>query len=159
MTKPSILLIPGSFGLPEFYQPVIDAVAAEGYEIRGLHYPSVSLKTGPRDGIPPTMYDDAAFIATETEKLANAGKDVILLAHSYGGVPTTESTKGLSKVERQEQGKAGGIVRIAYMTAIVPAIGGSAGGMMTEIPEENKIDLKIGVSSYHSSGLQSVNPQ
>jgi len=145
MSKPSILLIPGSFSLPEGYDPLIDAVAAKGYEIRGLHYPSVGLKTGPREGAPPSMYDDAAFIAKETEKLADEGKDVILIAHSYGGIPTTESTKGLGKKEREAQGKKGGIVRLAYMTALVPPAGVSAGGLLADVQRKFQVDLTVDV--------------
>lgn len=147
MSKPSILLIPGAMGIPEFYQNVIDAVTAQGIEILGLHLPSAGLKTGPREGALPTMYDDAVFIAKETERLADKGKDVILLPHSYGGVPTTESTKGLSKAERLAQGKKGGIVRIAYMTSIIPAIGENAGAKMAAVPDEYKLDLRVDVCS------------
>ncbi|MCJ1476325.1 hypothetical protein MMC13_004991 [Lambiella insularis] len=136
MSKPLILLIPGSFALPEFYDLVVNAVMARGYEMRGLHLPTVGLKTGPRGGTPPTMYDDAAFIAKETEKLADEGKDVILIAHSYGGAPTTQSTYGLSKAERRKHGKDGGIVKIAYMTAVVPAVGMSTASVMADAPKD-----------------------
>jgi hypothetical protein len=33
----------------------------------------------------------------------------MLLMHLYGGIPGIETTKGLSKVERQASGKRGGI--------------------------------------------------
>jgi hypothetical protein len=145
MSKPSILFIPGSFSIPEFYDPVLDAVRSKGYEIKGLHKPSAGLKTGPREGTPPTMYDDAAYIASEASKLADEGKDVILVAHSYGGVPTTESTKGLSKKERQEQGKKGGIVGLGYLTALVPAVGTSAAGLLANVPDDQKLDVKMDV--------------
>ncbi|OAL33078.1 hypothetical protein AYO22_00163 [Fonsecaea multimorphosa] len=149
MSKPAILLIPGSFSLPEFYDPVINAVAAEGYEIQGLHKPSVGLASGkPREGAPPTMYDDAAFIAKETEKLADQGKDVILVAHSYGGVPVTQSTKGLSKEERKKQGKVGGIVNLAYMTSLVPPVGQAARDILADVPQEQKLDLKVDVGFH-----------
>lgn len=148
MSKPSIIFVPGSFGLPEFYDPVINAVAAKGYEIRALHYPSVGLRTGEgREGVPPTMYDDAAFIAAQTEKLADEGKDVVLIAHSYGGIPATESTKGLSKEERLKQGKKGGLVQLAYMTCLVPAVGQSAAVVLADVPDEQKLDLKMDVST------------
>jgi len=143
MSKPSILLVTGSFALPEFYDPFIDAVAAKGYEIRGLHSPSVGLKVGPIESAPPSMYDDAAMIAKETEKLADEGKDVIILAHSYGGVPATESTKGLGKEERQKQCKKGGIVKLAYMTALVPAVGAAAAGELADVPEDQRSELTI----------------
>ncbi|KAH0848250.1 hypothetical protein AYO21_05376 [Fonsecaea monophora] len=144
MSKPSILLVPGSFALPEFYDTVINPIAAKGYEIKGLHKPSVGIASGkPREGAPPTMYDDASFIAKEVEKLADQGKDVILVSHSYGGVPVTESTKGLSKEERQKQGKKGGIVNLAYMTALVPAIGQTAKDVLGDVPKEQQLDLKV----------------
>ncbi|KAL3958139.1 hypothetical protein ACCO45_008717 [Purpureocillium lilacinum] len=52
-------------------------------------------------------------------------RDVVLVAHSYGGIPATESTKGLSKVERQRQGKSGGLVRLAYISCLILPVGES----------------------------------
>lgn len=149
MAKPSILFIPGSFGLPEFYDPVFDLVRAKGYEIRGLHKPSVGLSAGqPRPGVPATMYDDAAHIAGEAEKLVDAGKDVILVPHSYGGVPTTQSTKGLSKEERQKEGKPGGIVCIAYMTCLVPALDQTAKDVLATVDPSTQINLTVKVCLF-----------
>lgn len=138
----TIVLVPGAFGVPSFYSSIIDPIAASGQDIRALHLPSVS-SSG--DGVPGTMYDDAAFIAKEVEKLADEGRHVVLIPHSYGGVPATESTKGLSKEERKKQGKKGGVVRLAYMTCIVPAVGGSAGSTMASVPEEYNLHLGIDV--------------
>jgi pimeloyl-ACP methyl ester carboxylesterase len=146
MSKPSILLIPGSFALPEYYNPVVDAVVAKSYEIRALHLPSVALKTGQgREGALPTMYDDAAFIAKEAERLADEGKNVILIGHSYGGVPGTQSAKGPGTKERQKQGKTGGIVNLAYITSLVPAVGMSTAGVLADVPKEYQLDLKTDV--------------
>ncbi len=72
------------------------------------------------------MYDDAALIALRAEQLADEGKDVILIGHSYGGVPLSQSTKGLSRQSRAALGKPGGIIRLGYIGAIVPAEGQSA---------------------------------
>lgn len=148
MSKPSILVIPGSFALPEFYDAVVDPVKAKGYDIRALHLPTVGLGPGkPREGTPPTMYDDAAFIAKEVEKLADEGKDVILIAHSYGGIPVTESVKGLSKEERAKAGKKGGVVRIAYMTCLVPEVGQNAMGILGTVKSEHKVQFRPDVRS------------
>ena len=145
MAKPAIILVTGSFALPEFYDNVVKPVVARGYEIRALHSPTVSLETSPRKGDPPTMYDDAAFISREVEKLADEGKEVLLMAHSYGGIPTTQGTKGLGKQERQKAGKEGGIVRLAYMTALVPELGKSAQDILADVPVEHQLVLKIDV--------------
>jgi alpha-beta hydrolase superfamily lysophospholipase len=149
MTKPSIIFVPGSFVRPEFYDPVVDAVKSQGYSIHALHIPSVGPETGPV-GPPPSMYDDAAFIAREVEKLADEGNDLLLVAHSYGGVPATESLKGLSKEERAKSGKAGGVVRLAYMTCLVPAVGSNSATVLADVPEESRLDLKIDVRPRRS---------
>lgn len=154
MSKPSILLIPGSFALPEFYDPVMNAIRSKGYSIRGLHLPTVGVSAGkPREGTPPTMYDDASFVAKEVQVLVGEGKNVILICHSYGGTPTSQSTKGLSRAERQAEGKEGGIVRLAYMTAVVPALGASAQDVLADLPPENQTSMKMDVCLYLSASL------
>ena len=149
MAKPSILFFPGSFVLVSVYQPIFDAVSAAGYEITGIHPPSI----GPgsrqgRDGPAPSMHDDAAVVAAKVEKLADQGKDVILIAHSYGGVPASQSTKGLSKQERSAQGKPGGVVRLAYMTAVIPALKQSAQSVLNGTREEGDMPASVDVESH-----------
>jgi hypothetical protein len=97
------------------------------------------------------MYADATFIASEIQKLADEGKYVVLIGHSYGGVPLSESTKGLGKEEREKKGKKGGVVKLGYMTALVPEVGVSAAGVLTEVPEELRLDLGIDVRFSASS--------
>ena len=146
MSKSTILFIPGSFALPEFYDELFDEIRVKGLEIRGLHMPTVGLTASEgRPGRPPTMYDDAAFIAKETQKLADEGKDVILIGHSYGGVPVTEGSKGLGKKERQVKGEKGGIVGIAYMTCLVPSAGESVVDLLAQVPESGKTPMQVGV--------------
>jgi hypothetical protein len=52
-----------------------------------------------------------------SSKAADAGKDVILVMHSYGGVPGSAAAKDLSKEERAKESKPGGIVRLVYLAA------------------------------------------
>lgn len=149
MTKPIIVLVPGSFAYPELYNPIFDAVREKGRDIHGLHLPSVGLRAlEGRPGKPPTMYDDAAHINKELERLADEGKDIVLIGHSYGGIPISQAGEGLSKEARQKQGKSGGLVRLAYLTCLVPAIGGNARDVMADVPEEHKVDMKVLVSCH-----------
>lgn len=147
MSRPSIVFITGSFAPPYLYDNIVEAVSAANIPIKVLHLPSVGL--GPnvgREGTPPSMFDDAAFISGELSKLADAGTEIVLVAHSYGGIPATESTKGLTRRERLLEGKAGGVVRIAYMTALVPDVGASAMDMLAVIPQETQTKLEVDVS-------------
>lgn len=70
MAKPSILVCPAG------------AISANGYEIKVLHLlTEVGLSPGMEMDTPlATMYDDAALIAKEMETLADAGKEVVLVA-------------------------------------------------------------------------------
>ncbi|CAG8970987.1 hypothetical protein HYALB_00007655 [Hymenoscyphus albidus] len=141
MSKPSIIFVTGSFSVPALYDSMFEAVRARGYEIQGFHHLTAGLRAREgRPGEPPTMYDDAAALHAMAEKLADEGKDVILVSHSYGGVPVSECTKGVSKIEREQQGKKGGIIHIAYMTSVVPAIGES---LATAQQSRSDIPIKI----------------
>jgi hypothetical protein len=141
----SIIIIPAASALPVFYETVIHEVARHGYDIKALHIPSVGLVTGARAGEPPTMYDDAAFIAAHVAALADDGHDVLLITHSYGGTPATESVRGLSKRERLAQGKTGGIVELAYMTSLVPGVGRPASSSVGTAPKGQEPLMEVGV--------------
>jgi len=56
--------------------------------------------------------------------LLDEGKEVFMVAHSYGGIPACASTEGYSIAERAKEGKPGGVKGIFFITAFaVPAKG------------------------------------
>ncbi len=112
--KPTIVIATSSFTLPHFYTTFIEQLKAHGYDAVAVEYPSVG-------ETPATMTDDAAAIRKVTMKLVDDGKDVVLIMHSYGGIPGTDSAVGLGKKERAE----GGIVALVYVTAFMIAPGQS----------------------------------
>lgn len=153
MSDISILLVTGSFVPPGVYDTVVDAVQARGIQMRALHSPTVGLAPQQgRDGVAPTMYDDAAFIGQEVDKLADQGKRVILIAHSYGGIPTSQSVQGRTCADRQKEGKKGGLVRLAYMTSLIPEVGHSAIDVLADVPPDGQTRMETDVSmpvSHH----------
>ncbi|KAJ7721453.1 Alpha/beta hydrolase fold-1 [Mycena metata] len=121
IAKPEIIIIPGSFCSLKYYDPVVADLKSHGYSVHGIELETV----GRRDTPAPSMYDDAAAIAALVSRLADEGKDVVLVPHSYGGVPTCEAAKGLAKSVREKEGKAGGIARILFVSSVVPKEGES----------------------------------
>ncbi|PWY83368.1 hypothetical protein BO70DRAFT_361485 [Aspergillus heteromorphus CBS 117.55] len=142
-SKPSIILVTGSFCLPEFYDAVTTQVAAQGYDIHTLRLPSVGPNPGESTSHlpnPPTMYDDAAAIAREIAQRAEQGKEVIVVGHSYGGVPVAQSIEGLVK---EGSGQIGGVIRLGYMTAVVPALGGSTLDVLGQVAPEKRGKVRL----------------
>ncbi|KIX04502.1 uncharacterized protein Z518_05372 [Rhinocladiella mackenziei CBS 650.93] len=128
--KPSIVVVPGSFSPASFYIPIVNKLRENGYEAMVENLPSAS-RSPPE--APATMEEDAAFFHDVFEKLADQGKDVVVVTHSYGGVPGTEATRGLAKAERAEAGKPGGISRLVYLTSVVPPPGNSLQDLMGDL--------------------------
>jgi alpha-beta hydrolase superfamily lysophospholipase len=107
-TNPTILVVPGSFSPSTQYASLITHLRAAGFPAFAIQLPS----TQKRMPLPPaTMSDDASLIKRTAEMLISQGKEVVVLAHSYGGTPTSEGLAGLK------------VSRIVYLSAIVPAVG------------------------------------
>lgn len=124
MSLPTLILIPGAYTPSLIYDSFLPHLRAHNIEVYALPLQTVGRRPLPA----PHMYDDADFIAAEVRKLVDVGKRVVLLGHSYGGVPISQCTKGLSLKERRAEGKEGGIVRLVYLTALVPRPGETASG-------------------------------
>lgn len=67
-----------------------------------------------------TLEDDAASQRQHLTPLVEAGRDVFLVAHSYGGAVTSQMvTEDLSARSRRAKHLSGGVVGLFYMAAWV----------------------------------------
>jgi pimeloyl-ACP methyl ester carboxylesterase len=131
MSKPVIVIVPGAWHRPKHYQRINDGLQKFQYEAVGVTLPSVDSKP------PLTSWDKDAKAAREVIlKSLDAGKDVIVIAHSYGGVVMSEAVKGLGKKAREEQGLRAGVVRLIYMCAIAPQEGQSFQSQTKPVTDE-----------------------
>lgn len=118
-TKPTIIIVPGSWIRPPLYEPLAAPLRRAGYEVHILDLPS----NGDPPSFAPDWQPDIKTIASAVEFHADQGKDIVLVPHSAGGGSSTEAVRGLSKANRQELGKAGGIQRLVYLAAFAPDLG------------------------------------
>lgn len=73
-----------------------------------------------------TVSDDAAYIQKRyLDDLISQGKEVVVVMHSYGGIPGTESVKGRTCRDMAAQAKKGGVVALIYMAAFLISAGQS----------------------------------
>ncbi|PGH13131.1 hypothetical protein AJ79_03838 [Helicocarpus griseus UAMH5409] len=107
----SIVYLPGAWHGPDTFDEVAAQLGKRGYEVHCLHLPTAGLD--PKS----TPVDDVALIQKTSRALADQGKYVTLVMHSYGGFVGSESVRGLSKKDRLAQGKPGGIINLVYIAA------------------------------------------
>ena len=130
---PAIVIIPASFTPAELYKTFEEHLQKDGLDAVTVSLPSVGRH---EDGNQPgTMLDDAAEIARLVTDLYDSQnkEEVVLLAHSYGGVPACESMKAVSVKNRASHSKRG-VTRIILLAAIVLPVGVSNDEMRKRPP-------------------------
>lgn len=130
MPNPTIIIIPGSWHIPGHYKRLITALSAQNYRALAIPLPSVNSS-------PPlsTWEEDALAIRKEILNELDAGRDVIALAHSFGGVAMGEAVKGLGKGDRMRDGSGvqTGAIGLVYMCAMALLKGQSHVGQMVPV--------------------------
>ncbi|KAH6672705.1 Alpha/beta hydrolase fold-1 [Plectosphaerella plurivora] len=115
MAAPTIVFVPGAWHGPEAFDAVRKDLDTRGYPTSAVSLPSV----GTNDSSVAIAADTAA-VRAELESLVNEGKDVVLVVHSYGGIPGSNAVRGLSKAERSDA--KGSVLMVVYMAAFaIPA--------------------------------------
>jgi len=112
MSKPAILLVPGAWHSPSAFSPLTNYLTQHGYTVEGISLASIG-SSPPQ----PNFNADVQVIASTISKHADQGSDVIIIFHSYGGIPGTSACKGLLKSDRKAAGKKGGVVHLIYCCA------------------------------------------
>lgn len=135
--KPTLVFIPGAWHPPAVFEKVITLLKGLGYPCMALHLPSVGGK------LTTTMTDDTAHIQKAITPLVEEGKDVVLITHSYSGIPGTESVKGLAKKDRQAAGQQGGVIAMVYLTAFLILPGQSLASFLGCMPDWITFDVSI----------------
>lgn len=136
-SRTAFVLVPGSFSPPLYYHKVSERLRAKGHEVT-----EISLRTCVQDRtlLPAaTMFDDAVMLKETIEGWADKGYDVVVAMNSYGGVPGTESVKGLGKAERAQKGHKAGVVGLVYLASFLPRAGESIMSLMGDsMPDQLK---------------------
>ena len=118
--KPTIVFAPGAWHTPDCFDPARDVLAARGWSVEAINYPSVGAE-------PPTvgLAEDAKVVRETLQRLADEGKSIVLVVHSYGGLVGANAVEGLGYKRRAQQGKTGGVIMFVYLSAFVTPLGKS----------------------------------
>ncbi|ODH52292.1 hypothetical protein GX48_01610 [Paracoccidioides brasiliensis] len=141
--RPFFVIVPAGSQNPTHYGYLSHLLQLAGYPTYSALLPSVGASAR------VSVEDDATFIRDRMllPILEFEEHDIILILHSYSGVPGSAAAQGLGKVERTMQGKKTGVIgqiHIASMlqkggdgTDILTAAGGSFPPHIRPDPEAN----------------------
>jgi len=113
-SKPTVVFVPGAWHLPSGFEAVRGQLAGRDYPSEAVAHLSVGAE-------PPnkSLADDAASLRKTLEGLADEGKEIVVVAHSYGGGVGADAVEGLGAAQRAKAGRKGGIIMFVYMSAFV----------------------------------------
>ncbi|EJU03157.1 alpha/beta-hydrolase [Dacryopinax primogenitus] len=102
--RPTIVLVPGAWHTSLVWASLISLLSAAGYPCVTLDLPSVG-------GRVTSMQEDTDAVHVLLSRLVRAGKDVVVVMHSYGGLPGAAAVKGLGKVDQRQ----GGVIQLVFL--------------------------------------------
>jgi hypothetical protein len=137
-----VLFIQGAWHTDPHAAPLIASLKESGYRCETAPYPTNMLNTAnpytetdhpdfttplSEDKILPDAHADVAAIRKKLEVLIEMEEQtVLLLAHSYGGVPASEAAhEKLTRAQRLKDGKKGGLLGIFYACSFALPVGHS----------------------------------
>ncbi|KAJ5376743.1 hypothetical protein N7509_013629 [Penicillium cosmopolitanum] len=127
MSKPALVFAPGAWCPPSIFDSLIEKL--DDYDCHTVSFPSVQDPKSVQD-----LEPDIAAVRSLVETASDAGQDVFVVAHSWAGVPVNSALDGVAKYERESSGKKGGVVRIIFISAVIPALGESLVGLFGGAP-------------------------
>ncbi|KXX73310.1 Pyrethroid hydrolase [Madurella mycetomatis] len=139
-SNPVLVLVPGAFGTPAGFDKLLPYLSEGGVTTHPGPYPSCN----PSDPATATCAEDISWIRNNVlfPLLDQQQKDVVILAHSYGGVVGGAAAKGLDVQTRKAQGKTTAVVGLIYVTCIITLEGESlleaVGGTYPPFIKEDK---------------------
>lgn len=110
---PTVVFTPGAWHGTWAFDTVRSQLEALGYPTEAVALPSVG-----NANASVGVAEDAAALAAELATLTDAGKDVVMVCHSYGGVVASSAVEGFGYKDRSSAGLGeNGVIMLIYMTA------------------------------------------
>jgi pimeloyl-ACP methyl ester carboxylesterase len=116
--KPHIVLVHGAWHHSSTFNTLRAILTSHGFDSTAIDLPSTGAQTPHSDA----SQDTAVIRAVLSKLIVDKNQEVILLLHSYAGVPGSDACEGLLKADRSKESKAGGVLHVIYLASLlVPA--------------------------------------
>ena len=110
----TIVFVPGAWHSPECYRRVSDILEKDGYKTDYVYLPSV----GPETHL-PSFQADVDEVHKHVQQAVDKGEYVMVVVHSYGGIPTTQALEGLDLASRRAAKLPGGVTHLFFCCSFV----------------------------------------
>ncbi|RAH50418.1 alpha/beta hydrolase [Aspergillus brunneoviolaceus CBS 621.78] len=128
-SNPTLIFCPGAWYPPTAFEPL--AAQFPDHTTHLVAFPSIQQATTVQD-----LQPDIDTLRDLVEQEANAGKEVVVISHSWSGLPVNSALDGLSTAERQAAGATGGVKKLIFISAFIPEVGESLIGAFGGVPPD-----------------------
>lgn len=142
---PAFIIAPGSFAKPALYSQLENEIRSRGHEVYVVALPSVDDASGRPAA---TMEQDAAHIRRIILSYLDHAfhpQDVVLITHSYGGIPGNCALEGLGRADRLQHDKNTAVTGLISMASHLPLEGESIRSIYATYNIDLPEPLKFGV--------------
>jgi hypothetical protein len=131
--RPVIAIIQGAWHRKPHYEAFTQALTSKGYTVLQPGNATAGLVENIKG---KTHLDDVEIIRQTLQPSLDEGKKIVLVCHSYGGIPGSAAAEGYQIHEREAKGLSGGIVHVVYVASfalpvkglsLLAAVGGTFG--------------------------------
>ena len=140
MSKPVFVLLHGAWHTPKCWDLLVSELDKAGYESVAPALPSSNASPLPSD-----WSADLDTIQTTVRELIEAGRDVVVVMHSFSGMTGGTALERLDKQSCAARGLKGGVVRVVYINAFLVSEGfqHSPRGTRDYMIPEMKTDFEV----------------
>ena len=124
-SNPIFVFVPGAWHTPDTFDGIRELLTARGFESEAVANQSVGAadeSTG--------LLADIAYTKNHLQGLADQGRQIVVVTHSYGGMVGAGAVEGLGYAQRAKAGQTGGVIQVVWMAAFVTPKGKSVIDML-----------------------------
>ena len=136
---PTIVLVPGMASVGSVvYAPLIKELSVQGFkDMHPVDLPSIDCLNHLAELTPNPLEADITAIRKVLMSLVDKNKDILIVAHSYGGTPALAAAEGLWKHMQDREGN-GGVMKAVLLSSSLA------------IPGESIASDRMGWSQQHN---------
>ncbi|KAF4770551.1 hypothetical protein HAV15_012904 [Penicillium sp. str.  len=112
--SPVFVFVPGAWHAADTFDVVRDLMQKRGLATEAISTPSVG-------AFPPDkgLHADIEHTRAVLKEMVEAGRQIVLVNHSYGGMVGAGAVEGLGYSQRCKVGLPGGVIMVVWMAAFV----------------------------------------